>query len=155
MNLDKLNIWLALIANLGVIAGLVFVGLEVRQNTLAMEREIRISFADNVHGQIAESDYLAPIVSKIMEEDGNAVAVNELMVEYELSAEEAQRWWRHLLQIWLRDQADWIYEGEIDCANSIFKMRFKDQQILFNSFKDSLEPGFAKCVVSGIESEDA
>ena len=150
MSLDKLNVWLSLIANLGVIAGLVFVGLEIRQNTTAMEREIRTSYADNVHGQIAESDYLAPIVTKIMEKDGSDGVGQKIMAEYDLSPEEAQRWWRHLLQNWLRDQADWIYEGGVDCSKNIFKMKSKDQEILFKSLKYLFEPEFVKCVESGI-----
>ena len=33
MNLDKLNKWLTLAANLGVIAGIIFLGIEISQNT--------------------------------------------------------------------------------------------------------------------------
>ena len=33
INRDRLNWWLTVLANLGVLGGLVFVGLEVRQNT--------------------------------------------------------------------------------------------------------------------------
>lgn len=34
MKLDKLNSWLTLTANLGVIASMLFIGLEIRQNTI-------------------------------------------------------------------------------------------------------------------------
>ena len=37
MKLDQLNAWLALAANVGVIAGIVFLGLEIRQNTRTMQ----------------------------------------------------------------------------------------------------------------------
>ncbi len=36
MKLDKLNGWLMLAANLGVLAGIIFLSMEIRQNTLAM-----------------------------------------------------------------------------------------------------------------------
>jgi len=36
MSLDGINKWLALAANLGVLAGIVFLGLEVRQNSEAL-----------------------------------------------------------------------------------------------------------------------
>jgi hypothetical protein len=39
MNLKGLNTWLALIANVGVIGGLIFLGLEVRQNTTQVRSE--------------------------------------------------------------------------------------------------------------------
>ncbi len=36
MNLDRLNQWLLLAANLGVLAGIIFLSIEIRQNTLAI-----------------------------------------------------------------------------------------------------------------------
>jgi hypothetical protein len=41
MDLNKANQWLTLAANLGVIAGIIFLGLEVRQNTQAQLAESR------------------------------------------------------------------------------------------------------------------
>ncbi len=38
--MDKVNQWLSLIANLGVIAGVLFVGWEIQQNTEQMRAEI-------------------------------------------------------------------------------------------------------------------
>ena len=38
MALDNLNRWLTLLANLGVVAGIVFLGVEVRQNQATLER---------------------------------------------------------------------------------------------------------------------
>jgi hypothetical protein len=37
MNIEKLNPWLTLLANIGVIAGIVFLAFEIRQNTTATE----------------------------------------------------------------------------------------------------------------------
>ncbi len=37
MNLDRLNQWLILVANLGVLAGIIFLSVEIRQNTLAIK----------------------------------------------------------------------------------------------------------------------
>ena len=36
MNLDRLNQWLLLAANLGVLVGIIFISIEIRQNTLAI-----------------------------------------------------------------------------------------------------------------------
>ena len=36
MNLDRLNQWLILVANLGVLVGIVFLSIEIRQNTTAV-----------------------------------------------------------------------------------------------------------------------
>jgi len=46
MNLDKVNKWLTLVANIGVIAGIVFLAVEIRQNTETQ----RLSAAQQVLG---------------------------------------------------------------------------------------------------------
>ena len=37
MNLEKLNQWLTLFANFGVLAGIIFLGFEISQNTRTMQ----------------------------------------------------------------------------------------------------------------------
>lgn len=146
MSLDRLNDWLTLIANLGVIAGLVFVGLEIRQNTLVMERQIRVEYADNVHGQIAESDHLAPIVAKVVTLNRTSDFLEELGSEYNLTPEEVQRWWRYLFQTMLRDEADWLYDNDEGCPNLSFRLQFRDQQIVYEGVRQALDSGFVACV---------
>ena len=36
MNIDSINKWLTLVANIGVLAGIIFLGLEIRQNSEAL-----------------------------------------------------------------------------------------------------------------------
>ena len=48
MNLDKLNQFLTLLANLGVIAGIVFLAMEVQQNTSMMEAQTRDAMTDKL-----------------------------------------------------------------------------------------------------------
>jgi len=38
MDPDKLNKWLALIANFGVVAGIIFLAVEMRQNQITLEQ---------------------------------------------------------------------------------------------------------------------
>ena len=35
IDFDRINKWLALVANLGILVGLIFIGLEIQQNTIA------------------------------------------------------------------------------------------------------------------------
>jgi len=135
-----------------VVTGLVFLGFEVRQNTLAIEREVSISFADNIHGALADSDYLAPIVTKLMNKEGLAPEVAALIAAYDLSPLEAQRWFRFLLQNWLRHQADWIYRGRIpgDCREEIFLMSFRDNQII-TEIEAVFDPEFVVCFRGGLQ----
>ncbi len=43
MNLDKLNGWLSLLSHFGVVAGLIFLGYEIRQNTIQLRAEASYS----------------------------------------------------------------------------------------------------------------
>ena len=49
MDRDTLNWWLTLVANLGVLGGLVFVGFEVRQNTSQLRAEASHSITASVN----------------------------------------------------------------------------------------------------------
>lgn len=48
MELEKLNHWLTLLANLGVIAGIVFLAVELRQNNEMMRAQTRSQLAEEV-----------------------------------------------------------------------------------------------------------
>ena len=39
-DVERLNKWLSLISNIGVIAGVLFVGFEIQQNTNQMQAEV-------------------------------------------------------------------------------------------------------------------
>ncbi len=62
MNVDSTNRWLTLIANVGVIVGLIFLALEIRQNTevarSAVDLEITVMGTD-FHMRVAENPALA------------------------------------------------------------------------------------------------
>jgi ATP phosphoribosyltransferase regulatory subunit HisZ len=47
MNMEKLNHWLTLVANFGVIAGVVFLAYELRQNNELLEQGSRYSMLQN------------------------------------------------------------------------------------------------------------
>ncbi len=47
MDMKRLNHWLALVANLGVIAGVVFLAYELQQNNALLVEELRYSMLQN------------------------------------------------------------------------------------------------------------
>ncbi|NIM69819.1 MAG: hypothetical protein GTN86_04170 [Xanthomonadales bacterium] len=49
MNRENLNFWLSLIANIGVLGGLLFVGYEIRQNTVQLRAESSRSITASVN----------------------------------------------------------------------------------------------------------
>jgi len=56
MDRDKLNKWLTLTANLAVVAGIVFLALELRQNNELLKAEIR-----TIRHNVRAADYLLPV----------------------------------------------------------------------------------------------
>ena len=48
MNLDSTNRWLTLVANLGVMAGIIFLAVELQQNTVATQLSAAARFHDSI-----------------------------------------------------------------------------------------------------------
>ena len=68
MNLEKLNIWLSLVANFGVLVGIIFLAVEINQSnkaTIAATYQSRISEIETSYQNSALSDYLPNIYEKI------------------------------------------------------------------------------------------
>jgi hypothetical protein len=68
MTLDKINQWLSLIANFGVIAGIVFLGLEVQQNSNAIQAQTyqsRTEATQEMMIAIMDSERVAPLFAEI------------------------------------------------------------------------------------------
>lgn len=49
MNLDKINHWLVLVANVGVVAGIVFLAIEIQQNTNAIQTQTYQSLMEEMN----------------------------------------------------------------------------------------------------------
>lgn len=65
MRLRKLNSWMTLAANLGVVGGLIFLGLEIRQGTAQMRAEASYSINEGVSGLNA-AIYNDPVLAEIV-----------------------------------------------------------------------------------------
>lgn len=66
--LERLNQWLTLLSNLGVIAGIVFLGLEIQQNNAAINAQNYQSRADAVLDLslvIMDSEHFAPLLAEM------------------------------------------------------------------------------------------
>jgi hypothetical protein len=81
MDTDKLNRWMTLVANFGVIAGLIFLAVEIRQNTASLDEsrtqarlqsyQMYLQNLDESQRALANSPYMAEIFVKY-ERDGAA-----------------------------------------------------------------------------------
>ena len=69
MNAEKVNKWLSLGANIGVVIGLMLLIVEIGQNTDMMRAQINQSRTDTALFQqysMSDTDYIAPIIAKTM-----------------------------------------------------------------------------------------
>jgi hypothetical protein len=79
MNSDKLNNWLTLGANIGVIIGLILLIVEIRQNTEMMRAQInqsRTEAAQSEQQATYNSDYMPAILTKV--DNGQELTDEEL-----------------------------------------------------------------------------
>ena len=97
MKFEQLNSWLSLLANLGVLAGIIFLAIEIQQNTetskfeaLQANRNARIEY----FSAMRDSEYIIPILSKM-----NAGE--------ELTDVEVGRAIRHYQAAWSLEYYDW------------------------------------------------
>ena len=68
MNTEKLNTWLTLVANLGVVLGLVFLGIEIQQSRISTEAsnyQARSTEIQEANQNFALSDHLPEIYDKL------------------------------------------------------------------------------------------
>ncbi len=85
MNIDRLNKWLTLIANLGIVAGIVFLAMEIRSNTESNRISIQSAFSTNwvnINGGIAQSPDLAALIEKAIAGESLSIVEHRLFHHY-------------------------------------------------------------------------
>jgi len=103
MNLDNLNRWITLGANIGVLAGIIFLAIEINQNTAAVRSGSFQARTDQLLGittSIPQSDELLSAITKL-DFFGSFCAPDETRIE-ELTAEERAAFIAFLYSNWVR-----------------------------------------------------
>ena len=78
MNFEKLNQWTTLIANIGVVVGIVFLAIELRSNTASNRIAIEAVWSSNwvnINASVAQNLELAITIAKV--EDGEVLSRGE------------------------------------------------------------------------------
>ena len=105
MDFDKLNKWLSLFANVGVLAGIIFLAVEIGQNTetirLTEIQANRLNSANNFR-EASESDHIPPILMKKRAGE-------------ELTPEETYRYGQYIGYRWANAYYNWI-QRDLDIA---------------------------------------
>ena len=84
MKYDSLNKWLSLFANLGVLIGIVFLVIEIRQANLIAERDARIdsvSQSYELQKSFLENSDVAAVMAKLASSDANLSPAEEFQAE--------------------------------------------------------------------------
>jgi hypothetical protein len=113
-----------------VIVSLVILIIEVRSNTVALERQIAMDRANALAAPFFESE-LPSILAKIKSGEEAKGAIPLFMEEWDLSMSEAIRWERHLILLWETLEAQYIADGpseDLDNQVSILLVN-RDNQI--------------------------
>ena len=85
MDTDRLNRWLTLSANVAVLAGIIFLALEISQNTDMMRTQINQSRAEasmNEAQAMFNSDYLPELLVKLRQGDAITPAERERYISF-------------------------------------------------------------------------
>ena len=140
---SKLNERLTLFANVAVVLGIVFLALEVRQNTRAIERQSRIDYADGITEPFLDDAPMGEVLAKVKAVDGREPLVQELIDTYGLTEVEAATWNRHLYRVWYGIEADFHYGGA-DLVEPTVRalLDFQDAEIYWDHIGDFHTPGF-------------
>ena len=85
MNTEKLNSWLGVLANIGVIAGIVFLAMEIRQNTevAVSSAELEVSnLQTEFHLRVAENPSLARLYAIGLQDSQDLTDTEKVQFEY-------------------------------------------------------------------------
>jgi len=151
--LKKLDLGQAIntLANLGVIAGIVFLGFEVQQNNELLQVQARSHFQGarfQVNTSLAESPWLPEIIAKVRA--GEALSAAERL---RLQAQHQM-----ILTV-----AQWMYEDSVDLgiepSPGRFSAVFRGETLVplieetWETYKNSVSPDFAEWMEENVVNE--
>ena len=158
MKLQKWALIAEIAAGLGVIISLIFLGLQTHQgvlateqNTRALERQMQLDITNTIHGEFISSEFLADIQQKVMavNPSNNGNTITDIFTsEYGLTEVEAIVWWRWLMLIWDQNLSYWemLNRSPEGCEPAANLLRFRDQRLFWDIFRDSYDPEFVNCI---------
>lgn len=134
----KLHTWvnLAEIASgIGVIIGLFFLAIQIRESTALQRTESRIRGADWDSRIFIESEVLGATLAKIKQVDGIEPPIQVLMDRYGLSYQEAATWSRYMYLGWESLAATFEQHGPSEhlAETILFQASWPDQQLYLDS----------------------
>lgn len=97
---------------LAVVASMVFVGVEIRQNTAADQREAARQRSEVINAPFLSGTELPEILALIKSVDGPDAPPQRFIDRYGLTYAQAVMWNRHLSLVWRNMEADFLVSGK-------------------------------------------
>lgn len=107
--------WMEVATGLAVLVGLVLVVMELRVNTMAVNRQAAVERASSLTEPFLYSDVLRAADEKVRAVDGSGTIGDAFIETYGMKPEQALAWSRHLMQVWSIVQADYLH-GDSEAA---------------------------------------
>ena len=110
MDTKKLNDWISLVANVGVVLGLVFLVIELRQNTTMMKATLRQEWANGSMSQLTQFAEQADVMAKVLSPEPDWASHEEAVAADMLMTSVFRGWenqaWMH--KEGLMDSSEWV-----------------------------------------------
>jgi len=111
MKLQNWARWIEIIANLAVVASVLFLAVEIKKNTKAIEAQSISDRSSSINQPYVNSPLIPSILEKIKKMDGPEPSEYALMERYGLTYEEAGIWGRYLATILSGLEAEYLRDG--------------------------------------------
>ena len=155
MNAEKLNSWLSVVANIGVLIGIIFLAFEVRQTKDAVMGATYLTRANAQEEwlmYIADSDHLAPVIQRYSEADYSTLSVDDRTRLRTAVEAPLHRLDGIYYQYQLGLVTEEYYSSTFSQMMSIWVPRWKDTGILDSGWV-TLRPSFRKEVEKYLDDE--
>lgn len=119
MKLERWAHWAEIGASVAVVASLLFLVQQVRQNTRMLERQFALDRATAFNAPYLEDPTFPAILARIKTVDGVEAVEQAFVDRYGLEYGEAVRWVRHLALVWTVLESDYGANGRSDALEAV------------------------------------
>ena len=141
MNFDKLNQWLSLVANFGVLIGIVFLAIEMRQNTAMMQAQTRDAMTEK------QMTFYSQILAS-PETTENFLTTSGYVQNFDLALAQSNNLYRSQLRMWENEwyqyQQGLFEDEEFVPRMNLWRTSLDSEAyiIFWNTIKDTHSPSF-------------
>ena len=157
MNAERKN-WLRYLdalVGISVVLSLIVLIIEVRGNSLALERQVYAERIAAVAAPLISEDQLLSAYRKVKSKDGWEPTIQSLMDEYGMEPEEAIAWSRMLLVIWRGLESDYLTLGDSEALRESVRnlLYFPDNRLYWKDNQPWFDEGFRAIVEAEMPAE--